>query len=51
MRATILKHTDAASIEKVALDEGLVGMRVQGLQKALDGVTTIEEVLRVTQEA
>ena len=51
LRATILKHTDAASIEKVALDEGLVGMRVQGLQKALDGVTTIEEVLRVTQEA
>ena len=33
------------------MDEGLVSMREHGLQKALDGVTTVEEVLRVTQEA
>ena len=51
IRSAILKHTDTASIEKVAMDEGLVSMREHGLRKALDGVTTIEEVLRVTQEA
>ncbi len=51
IRSVILKHTDTASIEKAAMDEGLVRMREHGLQKALEGVTTVEEVLRVTQEA
>lgn len=36
------------TIEKVAQEEGMIMMRQDGILKALDGVTTIEEVFRVT---
>jgi general secretion pathway protein E len=39
-----------AVIEQAAQDEGMRTMYEDGLVKALRGVTTIEEVLRVTQE-
>ncbi len=50
IRAAILDNTDAAGIARLAMSEGMVSMREHGLCKALDGETTIEEVLRVTQE-
>ncbi len=50
IRAAILEGVDAAGIEKLALSEGMVSMREHGLSKAMGGETTIEEVLRVTQE-
>ena len=37
-----------SAIAKVAQEEGMVTMRQDGIVKALDGVTTIEEVLLVT---
>ncbi|MEK7542324.1 MAG: GspE/PulE family protein [Patescibacteria group bacterium] len=40
-----------AKIAKVAREEGMVTMRQDGIIKALDGVTTLEEVLRVTAES
>jgi len=46
--------TDRASekeIEEVAQEEGMIMMRQDGIVKALDGVTTIEEVLRVTAKS
>ena len=50
IRAAILDGADAAGLEKLALSEGMVSMREHGLSKAMGGETTIEEVLRVTQE-
>ena len=38
----------ASQIRKVALADGMVPLRVDGLRKAADGLTTMEEVLRVT---
>ena len=46
----ILEHAPASTIEKQAIDEGMVTMKQDGYLKVVDGVTTIEEVLRVAQE-
>ncbi len=46
----ILDHADTQSIEREALVEGMIGMKQDGYLKVLQGVTTLEEVLRVAQE-
>jgi len=46
----ILEKTDANSIQDVAIAEGMVTMKQDGYLKAVEGITTIEEVLRVAQE-
>lgn len=50
IRALILKHADAGDIETASREEGMYTMYEDGLRKVLEGMTTIEEVLRVTQE-
>jgi len=45
----ILERTPASSIEKQALANGMVSMKQDGYLKALEGLTTIEEVLRVAE--
>jgi general secretion pathway protein E len=49
IRHAILSNTDAGEIEKIARSEGMGTMNAHGLQKAIAGVTTVEEVLRVTR--
>ena len=46
----IVERSDAGSIRNFALTQGLSLLKQDGWQKARDGVTTIEEVLRVTRE-
>ena len=46
-----MQRADASEIERAARAEGMHTMYEDGLRKALAGQTTIEEVLRVTQEA
>ena len=48
--AQILQHSDAATIEKAAKDSGMITMKQDGYLKALEGLTSLEEVLRVAQE-
>ncbi len=50
VRDLLLKNKDAATIRKAAMANGLKPLRTAGLEKALRGETTLEEVLRVTQE-
>lgn len=50
VRDLLLKNKDAASIRKIAKQKGMQPLRSAGLAKALQGETTLEEVLRVTQE-
>lgn len=50
IRDLLLKNKDAASIRKLAKQKGMQPLRSAGLAKALQGETTLEEVLRVTQE-
>ena len=50
IRQLILAKADGSKIQKAAITEGMQPMRGHGLKKALRGETTLEEVLRVTQE-
>lgn len=46
----ILERAPASEIQKRAEEEGMITMKQDGFLKVLEGVTTIEEVLRVAQE-
>jgi general secretion pathway protein E len=50
VRTLIMKNADAAAIRRAATAAGMVTLREDGAAKVLAGETTIEEVLRVTQE-
>jgi type II secretory ATPase GspE/PulE/Tfp pilus assembly ATPase PilB-like protein len=50
IRELILERTGADVIRKKALACGMQPLRECGIQKVKDGITTIDEVLRVTQE-
>jgi general secretion pathway protein E len=50
IRRLVLNHAEAREINGVAVEEGMRTMYQDGLLKALDGDTTIEEVLRVTRD-
>ncbi|MBU1053895.1 MAG: type II secretion system ATPase GspE [Proteobacteria bacterium] len=50
IRKLILERTSADVIRKKALSNGMQTLRECGMQKAKRGITTIDEVLRVTQE-
>ncbi len=46
----VLENADSATIEKEAILEGMITMKQDGYLKVLQGITTVEEVLRVAQE-
>lgn len=46
----ILQRAPASEIDKQAKSEGMISMKQDGYLKVLEGITTIEEVLRVAQE-
>jgi type IV pilus assembly protein PilB len=48
IRDLILRNATTAEIREVAQSQGMRTLRQNALQKVLDGVTTVEEVLRVT---
>jgi general secretion pathway protein E len=50
VRGSIMKNADAATIRREATTRGMPTLRADGAQKVLEGLTTIEEVMRVTQE-
>lgn len=50
IRRMILERTNTGEIKKVALAKGMLTLRMSGAQKVAEGITTIEEVIRVTQE-
>ena len=49
IRHLITQGTDSQSIKNVAISKGMKTLRIDGFEKAISGITTIEEVLRVTQ--
>jgi general secretion pathway protein E len=48
LKSLLLKTFDANQIKAQALADGLITLRQDGIDKALAGVTTLDEVLRVT---
>jgi len=45
-----LERRASAEVEKVAIEEGMISLIQDGFLKVLDGITTMEEVLRVARE-
>jgi general secretion pathway protein E len=46
----ILKTSDSNAIKRRAIEQGMVTLRQDGVMKMLNGITTVEEVIRVTQK-
>jgi len=46
----IIKHATSHEVQKVAMQQGMITMRQDGYLKALNGITTIEEVNRVAAD-
>ena len=51
LRSMVMKHANAGELREEALRGGMLTMYEDGLRKAVRGITTFEEVLRVTREA
>ena len=49
VRQLVMSRADASAIRRQAVAEGMVTLRRFGAQRVLDGQTSIDEVLRVTQ--
>ena len=50
VRESLMKGSDAGTIRKIAQSEGMKNLRDDASSKVLAGMTTIAEILRVTQE-
>ncbi len=50
LRGLIMQHANSQEIDDAARSEGMGTMYADGIDKVLRGLTTMEEVLRVTQE-
>ena len=51
LRRMVMQHATSGDLQKQAVSEGMRTMYQDGLLKCLAGITSVEEVLRVTQEA
>lgn len=50
IRSLVLRRSESQEIRRAAIEQGMKTMHQDGLAKALSGVTTLDEVLRVTHE-
>jgi type II secretory ATPase GspE/PulE/Tfp pilus assembly ATPase PilB-like protein len=50
VRSLVLRRASTPEIRRAAIEGGMVTLREDGWLKARDGLTTVEEILRVTQE-
>jgi type II secretory ATPase GspE/PulE/Tfp pilus assembly ATPase PilB-like protein len=50
MKKLVLQQTGASVMRKAAIQAGMRTLREDGLEKARRGVTTLGEVLRITEE-
>ncbi len=51
VRKLIMTHEEAGAIQKLAVAEGMQTLYENGLAKVVQGITTLEEVMRVTAES
>jgi len=50
IRRLIIKRASAAVVKNQAISEGMRTLRMIGIDKAMEGITTLEEIWRVTAE-
>jgi type IV pilus assembly protein PilB len=51
MRDIVTRNPDVNQLRKLAREKGLVTLRQDGFDKVLKGMTTVDEILRVTENA
>ena len=50
IRSLVMRHATATELRSAAIEQGMMSMYDHGLRKVAVGITTLEEVLRVTRE-
>jgi len=50
LRQLIMKSSDSSTIKALAVEKGMQSLRQDGAVKVLKGITSVEEVVRVTQK-
>ncbi|HUO75476.1 MAG TPA: ATPase, T2SS/T4P/T4SS family [Candidatus Paceibacterota bacterium] len=50
IREAVMRHADAGEVKKIAVKNGMTTLLEDGFTKAVAGLTTIEEILRVIHE-
>jgi general secretion pathway protein E len=50
IKQQVLSSADSTKLQKIALDEGMLSLRKEGILLALSGATSLEEVLRVSRQ-
>lgn len=50
VKSSIIQSSDANVIQRIAVAQGMTTLRQDGIRKVCEGVTSIEEVFRVTQQ-
>ncbi len=50
IRNLVLNGADAETIKQNAMELGMITLRQNGIEKVIEGITTIEEVMRATME-
>jgi general secretion pathway protein E len=50
MRRLIGNKADSASIRQAAMAKGMITLKDEGAEKVFHGVTTTEELMRITQQ-
>lgn len=48
LRALVLKNANSGEIRDTAIEHGMISLRQAGLNRVADGLTTIDEIMRVT---
>lgn len=51
MKTMITQRCDSHVVKQAAIEKGMTTLRADGLRKALAGVTSLEEICRVTQDS
>ena len=50
LRQAVLRHDTATEVQRIASEDGMETMYEDGIRKAVAGLTTMEEVILVTQQ-
>ena len=48
IRSMVIRNTDANLVRKAAVEAGMIPLRLDGINKVLTGMTTIDELMRAT---
>ena len=51
LRDTVTQNPDVNQLRKLCRERGLVTLREDGFKKVIQGLTTVDEILRVTESA